>query len=242
MCIAAESDSIISTAALARLKRSTFVIRANRDSSNVDTDTTHQKENGSDINGSDSNGSDSNGSGYSSVGVGMFVTESKAVTAAHNLSPDQREGSPVSVVLPEAEEELLLKVLVRDDDLDVAVLKYAGQHEHLDVYKGPISTLVGQRLCLCTFILGIEEELDEFSRSVAVLAAYVNKESKHGNHFVYQCSTWPGDSGAALVMRNGELVGVHVAGVNSLKEKVEKKHSVEERLTVVDFTVGPMPV
>ncbi len=220
-CLADEYGCIVTKGALAKLKRCTFVISSSSESGDRDVTTPKSID-----------GSDSNSKGYSAVGV--FVTESKAVIAAHNLDTDNVVGSTVRVVLPEVKTELVLRVHVRDDGLDIAVLEFDGEHEHLDLYTGQLSTLIGQRLAMCSYMLGVEEELEEFSRTMAVSAAYVNKESRHGNHIVYQSNSWPGDSGAAVVLRDGQLLGVHVAGVNALREKFEKMHSIAERLNAVE--------
>jgi hypothetical protein len=222
-CLADEYGCIVTKGALAKLKRCTFVISSSSESGDRDVTTPKSID-----------GSDSNSKRYSAVGVGVFVTKNKAVTAAHNLDTDNVVGSTVRVVLPEVKTELVLRVHVRDDGLDIAVLEFDGEHEHLDLYTGQLSTLVGQRLAMCSYMLGVEEELEEFSRTMAVSAAYVNKESRHGNHIVYQSNAWPGDSGAAVVLRDGQLLGVHVAGVNALREKFEKMHSIAERLNAVE--------
>ena len=49
---------------------------------------------------------------------------------------------------------------------------------------------------------------------------------REGKHAVYNCPTWSGDSGAALVMFSGHVVGMHLDGVNALRERFE--HDVDD--------------
>ena len=55
-------------------------------------------------------------------------------------------------------------------------------------------------------------------------------------HLLYSCTTWAGDSGGALLMHadDGRLVGIHLEFVNALREELERKTVVEDRLTNVE--------
>ena len=64
--------------------------------------------------------------------------------------------------------------------------------------------------------------------------------SKKKNHATYTAPTWSGDSGAALVMKNGKVVGIHVEGVNAAKELIAQKESVDERLTDVELSLASL--
>ncbi len=164
------------------------------------------------------------------IGVGVFVTAITAVTVAHNLNG----ADTVMVYFPESRERVKLDVVRRNEEYDYAVLRCTEHRPHLQLYTGPNADLVGEGLAMCAFQIGILEELPEFSTSMGVMPANGVKLSKHGHHLVYASSTWPGDSGAALVMYDGRLVGLHVAGVNSLQEKFDRMHSMEARLTAVE--------
>ena len=61
--------------------------------------------------------------------------------------------------------------------------------------------------------------------------------SKKKKHATYSAPTWSGDSGAALVMKNGKVVGFHVEGVNAAKELIAQKESLAERLTEVELSL-----
>jgi S1-C subfamily serine protease len=171
-------------------------------------------------------------------GVGVCVGAREAVTAAHNLEGFDIH-DPVQVFFPRSKQKLQLLVMDKDTKLDYAVLAAATESTHfsthLPLYRGSSVSLVGQQLAMCAFQLGVHEELPEWSpSSLGVMPATGVKLSKQEHHLFYTSDTWPGDSGGALVMYNGELVGLHVCGVNALKERYERMRSVEARLTAVE--------
>ena len=59
------------------------------------------------------------------------------------------------------------------------------------------------------------------------LVAYRYSHAK--KHIVYQCPTFTGDCGSALVMYDGKVLGLHVEGVNQLKERIVQAKSTNER-------------
>ena len=62
--------------------------------------------------------------------------------------------------------------------------------------------------------------------------------SRHGNHLVYTSPyAAPGDSGGALLLEDGRVVGIHVEGINNLKERFRRKKEVEDRLTAVEMSI-----
>jgi V8-like Glu-specific endopeptidase len=69
---------------------------------------------------------------------------------------------------------------------------------------------------------------------MGVMPANAVKLSREMHHLLYTSNTWPGDSGGALVMYNGELVALHLAGVNALKEQLERKRGLQERISAVE--------
>ena len=58
--------------------------------------------------------------------------------------------------------------------------------------------------------------------------------SSRMHHMVYECNSWPGDSGASLAMYDGKVVGMHLEGLNAIKELMERKRTLSERMTEVE--------
>ena len=53
------------------------------------------------------------------------------------------------------------------------------------------------------------------------------KVSPHDHHLFYSCPTFRGDSGAALLLKDGQLVGLHTEVVNSLRERSDRERVVD---------------
>ena len=158
------------------------------------------------------------------IGVGVFIGPNRAVTADHILLDDQAR---VYAAMPEISKVLILQVVKRVKQLVYAILSCEDEHDFLESYEGDPASLPGTQLALCTFSVGVAEDLDDdeladkFAPGIGVMPASGVKLSKHNHFLVYTSTTWPGDSGGALVMHDGKLVGLHLDGVNHLKELVE---------------------
>ena len=179
------------------------------------------------------------------VGVGVFCAAGKAVTAAHNLGfrrttsvfgcfgPGDTSGAPA--------EGFRLRVVSRDDELDIAVLECDRSYVHshfLELFRGNPDILVGESMALCAFQLALREDVPEFHACLGVMPAVGIKISSAERHVVYACNTWGGNSGGALLMYDGQLVGIHLALVNALRETLERKLVVEERLDSVEASLN----
>lgn len=164
------------------------------------------------------------------------------MTANHNLPADVRVGQRVyGVVHSDGRETLLeLEVLRRNESLDSALLSCSGFSHHLPLFTGSVDTLRSAGMALCTFKLDIEEQLPEFIRSLAVMPAFGVDVGKHGRHLVYTSTTWAGDSGSALLLHDGALVGIHLGVVNSVRESIRRKTDLEERLDDVESSVNDL--
>ena len=178
------------------------------------------------------------------VGVGVFYAPSEAVTAAHNLN-SARRGRVVYGRLHtpggQVAEPLLIKleVVSVNVELDFATLRCApggaAYPYFLRPYNGPLSALEGENLALCAFQLAIREEHPGFRLGgMSVMSASGCQLSPLQRHLLYSCTTWAGDSGGALLMHDGRLVGIHLEFVNALREELERKTVVEDRLTNVE--------
>ncbi|EIE21360.1 hypothetical protein COCSUDRAFT_66844 [Coccomyxa subellipsoidea C-169] len=129
------------------------------------------------------------------IGVAFFIAERVCLTCNHNLD-DFEEGQQVTARQPSGGEQFSLTVSQHNTDLDYATLRSEQQHDFVTCYRGAPAKL-----------------------------GTVMRISRRGHHMVYECNSWPGDSGASLALYDGEVVGMHQDGVNSIKEIVERKHA-----------------
>ena len=178
------------------------------------------------------------------VGVGVFFKPGGAVTANHNFPDAARVGQVVyGVVHDLSGGQTLLELCItqRDAALDSAFLSCpAYSSYYLRPFTGELSTLQSTGMAVCTFKLAVEEDLPEFVRSMAVMPAFGVDVGKRGHHLVYTSTTWAGDSDSALLLHDGELVGIHLAVVNSVRESLRMKTDVGERLDDLESSVNDL--
>lgn len=184
-------------------------------------------------------------------GVGVLCgSPGFAVTAAHNLKAKPKTARVVGKVYPCVDDVareptlLELEVVHVDWDLDVATLRLLTPRAYphfLECYAGPALGMTGgATLALCAFQLAIEEDLPEFSGGLGVMSATGVRLSPHARHLLYSCTTYAGDSGAALLMHDAQLVGIHLEFVNALRESLERTGSVDERLSSVEGSLADL--
>ncbi|KAL0025280.1 hypothetical protein WJX79_000109 [Trebouxia sp. C0005] len=100
------------------------------------------------------------------IGVGVFFSNSKAVTADHNLTVDQALGTKIVVKIPELQEQLTLSVLARHSEMDYAILQSNTNHAYLPVYVDPPKRLLGADLVLARCSFDLEGWLTEAEKSI----------------------------------------------------------------------------
>jgi len=159
-----------------------------------------------------------------SAGVGFFVSPKIVVTANHNLTSYRNATSiNVKVFSNIGFVSANLTVKVRNTDLDLAVLTFAGtQHSHLSIISDA-SSVGEQRLAVTSFSIAISAELSEIQfegDGFALVPAQMFKISS--NHIVYQSNVFSGDSGGAVVFsKEGKVVALHLETVNQAHEELE---------------------
>ena len=58
--------------------------------------------------------------------------------------------------------------------------------------------------------------------------ATITKVSRH--HFLYQSSTYAGDSGGALTLADGNVIGMHLEGINACRERRRTATTTSDKL------------
>lgn len=179
----------------------------------------------------------------SSVGVGVFFKSGLAVTACHNLA-NVRVGAAVFgrvINCDDTEVELVFSVAVRNEALDAALLTCTTAYEHfLEPYTGVPAELICCNMALCAFQTAIQEELPEFKQRIGVFYALCSKLSANNTHMVYQSTSWAGDSGASLLLFDGQLVGIHLGIVNDLQRLKEQVLGADDVLAELASSVNAL--
>jgi S1-C subfamily serine protease len=182
------------------------------------------------------------------VGCAIFISPTVAVTCFHNVEGHQGEVIPGML-----EDGTRVNFKVREpstDDkaLDIVSLEVHGEDARPVKHFLPLSMTAlfrGQPAVVLSFQVAIQEELENsFSLGVGFVTSTVFKASKH--HVLLQTATFRGDSGAAVVLADGKLIAMNVAGINAARERLKHWEDVEEdegvklRLTDVKASVDSL--
>jgi len=179
------------------------------------------------------------------IGVGFCVGGSdKAVTACHNLPSKCKVGSCVKGFFgpPHAGETLEMRVKHMDTKLDFAVLEI--MHATFSYQSLPVYTSVpeeGYECVLAAYQVSLVTQLqpDITTRhSLGIIRASLTRV--HTRHIVYECPSFAGDSGGALVFSDGAVVGMHIETVNQAAERLGHSTSIGARLDDVERSVDSM--
>ena len=139
-----------------------------------------------------------------------------------------------------------MRVTKRSKEYDYAVLECEIERhpDHLRVRtftgeegsssaEDDLEDLRGAPLVLCAFQSGVQAELPESQQDFGLMPAYGCKLSAQRHHLLYDVRSWCGDSGPALVMYEGEVVGMHMNAANTLLEKHDRDKTIDEQLADV---------
>ncbi|RLN81499.1 hypothetical protein BBJ28_00011958 [Nothophytophthora sp. Chile5] len=170
---------------------------------------------------------------HAGVGIGVFFSPTLAVTCDHNLTQQHTVGSSAPLAL---KEELAdVEVVARNSELDFAILKSSRPRAFIAPWSGSPDDLESRcELVLASFRLGIDEYQAPYKGKLGFAPAACIAVSSHRRHIMYSCPTYAGDSGAALLVKDGCLVGIHQETINALREDLDRKKVIEDRLNDVE--------
>ncbi|CAK4170815.1 unnamed protein product [Aphanomyces euteiches] len=145
---------------------------------------------------------------YEDIGMGVFFSPTLAVTCDHNLASKHTIGSMVTLAMRNEVMDAV-EVVARNSTLDFAILKASEPKSFIAPWNGSPNSLESRYdLVLASFRIGIDE----------YQAPYKGKL----------------DSGAALIVKDGFLIGIHLETINALREEIERKKVIKDRLNDVE--------
>ena len=173
-------------------------------------------------------------------GSGFAVSNSRVYTAAHHWEEADGEGATYFEVAvgdkvecihgkPSANKRYNLQVVKLDEHLDYCILEIIGDHtftEWLETDVSPNLKLTTP-VFLASYQIGIQKQLDDYNMGVSLGIANGIILRRSNRHMVHSCAAFKGDSGGAIVISNGKVIGLHVASVT------EAQHMLD--VTLVDF-------
>lgn len=101
--------------------------------------------------------------------------------------------------------------------------------DHLNVRRlrgNLMDETMGAPLSLCVFQTGMQNELVHFRQGIhleiGLMPAYGCRLSDKPHHLLYDVRSWAGDAGTAVVLFDGEVVGMHVEVADALMEQLDR--------------------
>ncbi|DBA74483.1 TPA: hypothetical protein ACH3X2_000948 [Trebouxia sp. C0005] len=141
----------------------------------------------------------------------------------------------------ELQEQLTMVVHARHPELNYALLQCDKDHAYLPVYHEPSEQLLGADLALAGSRIGVEQYTPIFSRRLGFTKADTITLSNHNDYKVIytflRCSTFAGDSGSALILKDGCLVAIHPEAINALRERLQHAKLVKDGLTEAEKSI-----
>ena len=83
-----------------------------------------------------------------------------------------------------------------------------------------ISLAPGVSCVLVAFQIGLHDDLKDLDDKLSVGVFPASIAKAHDRHFVYLAPSFAGDSGGAIILRNGSASGIHIETVNQVRERL----------------------
>lgn len=179
------------------------------------------------------------------IGVGFCIGHNKkAVTARHNLPANVRLGSRIRGFFgpPHTGNSLTMEITYLSVPLDLIILTIEHAtfaHQSLEI--DPIGPEEGDECVLAAFQISLVQQLQpDVANAHAVGICRASIMRIHQRHLVYECPSFAGDSGGALIFSDGVVIGMHIETVNQALERLGRTNSISDRLDDVERSVDSM--
>ncbi|EIE23318.1 hypothetical protein COCSUDRAFT_53569 [Coccomyxa subellipsoidea C-169] len=179
------------------------------------------------------------------TGLGCFYGPHWGITCYHNLVEPLDSHDPNVVQEPSLGEEIEVYVFKqgRYQRISVTITELSKEHDFvcfiteqeqpfLQLHRDPSVLESAREFVLCSFHLqaGLGDLASDFGIGLAPYRALFLRFSKHANHMVYDVNCAPGDSGAALLLFEGRVIGMHQEGINNLIGEFDPTRPMHARL------------
>ncbi|PRP75691.1 hypothetical protein PROFUN_15399 [Planoprotostelium fungivorum] len=171
----------------------------------------------------------------SPIGVGFCVeNQDTAVSAAHlwkvNNQPIIKCGDVVTGYFapPYDGETIELRVDAVDFRLDVIKFQVIRRSSTATEAFLPVHHRVlefGTQCVLVAFQIGMEREMKDINPNTTMGIVEGSVWKIHPRHLSYSCPSFDGDSGGALILRSGEVVGIHVESISQWRARTAADRS-----------------
>jgi Trypsin-like peptidase domain len=167
-------------------------------------------------------------------GSGFAVSSKRVLTAAHHWEEgDDEDGTRFAVAVgdqvqcihgkPAANRRYNLQVVKLDQHLDYCILELIGDSTFSEWTETDVSPnlKLTTPVFLASHQIGIQQHLDTYNMGVSLGIANGIIMRRSDRHMVHSCSAFKGDSGGAIVINNGKVIGLHIASVNEAKHLLD---------------------
>mmetsp|Transcript_26801 Transcript_26801/g.62844 ORF Transcript_26801/g.62844 Transcript_26801/m.62844 type:complete len:322 (-) Transcript_26801:269-1234(-) len=179
------------------------------------------------------------------IGAGFAISSTTVYSVAHNF-PQSAVGMEMLCRFGKPNQRLVrrLRISAIDHRLDYCILRTVpGEVDlpnFLDTSRAALET--GRNCILAAFQIGIQNDLKHLDPDLSV-GIFKGEISKlYPRHFVYQCPSFAGDSGGAVVLKNGNVIGIHQETVIQARERIQHREDLETdaRLESVEASIDEL--
>ena len=181
----------------------------------------------------------------SPIGSGFAISPTRVYSVAHNFA-NPAVGSEVICHFGKPNQHIIRRVAISSVDIrmDYCILDIAEGEvnfpDHLEVSTDPLEP--GKNCVLAAFQIGIQQDLKDLDPHLSIGVFKGEIAKLYPRHFVYQCPSFAGDSGGAIVLRDGRAVGIHQETVIQARERIQHRADldVDARLESVEASVDEL--
>lgn len=179
------------------------------------------------------------------IGAGFAVSGTTVYSVAHNF-PESAVGMKLLCRFGKPNQNFVrqLRISAVDHRLDYCILRTipgeANLPNFLEISTAPLQT--GRNCILAAFQIGIQDDLKYLDPDLSV-GIFKGEISKlYPRHFVYQCPSFAGDSGGAIVLKNGKVIGIHQETVIQARERIQHGEDLDTdaRLESVEASIDEL--
>ena len=179
------------------------------------------------------------------IGAGFAVSETVIFSVEHNFV-EPAVGKEVICRLGKPNKHVIRQLVISkvDSRLDYCVLHtVAGEAPlpaFLEISTSPLKP--GKQCILAAFQIGIQDDMKHLDPDLSVGVFRGEIAKLYPRHFVYQCPSFAGDSGGAVVLKDGRVVGIHQETVIQARERIQNGATLDmdSRLESVEASVDDL--